>query len=268
MSLGLYYLPTTRRIELWSQLNVVEQVEEHRGFVEQVINKQCQKLGQSSIWEAITAGTHGIDTLTPSQLQHHLDLGVEYLRRVHHFDYWQLRQYDSIFDLETHSPGYIRTSASSDASAFNHWSSHFHQKLSIVLDPDLFLTQIRQKPISVIVEEKMNAHINQEDETRFRCQVLDCTKLFKDRPFVLKHIEKRHSEWLDEIKAEAGLVHAYLLDPNREPAYKNHYERRNERRRSPVQNRRPQVRYDRPPPKVRMYRDLDAPTEDTPELDY
>lgn len=269
---------------LWSQLNDEGQVEQHLAQVEEILVQKEAKLETEALWPVIKARLE-------KELRQQLDVGVELLRRVHAFDYWQLQQYDSLMDLEVHSLPYVRASeegTQSDNSAFDRWSTMFTKKLQILLDPTTYLAQLRQKPLEETVEEVMHSKIRKEDETRYRCQVLDCTKLFKDIPFVQKHIEKRHGEWLDQVRREAELLLRYLSDPNKTLPYKEFREpkmkraqspndRRNRRRSSPGRNgyggpggrggpRDGRDDYRRP--RAESYRDLDRPAEDLPELDY
>ncbi|QSL65711.1 hypothetical protein MERGE_003024 [Pneumocystis wakefieldiae] len=77
------------------------------------------------------------------------------------------------------------------------------------------LLKLGGKPIDEAVELKIESHVKKEDEKRFRCSVNGCKKLFKGPEFVKKHIEKRHSEWLNEAKKEFILLNNYVLDTSR-----------------------------------------------------
>lgn len=55
--------------------------------------------------------------------------------------------------------------------------------------------------------------VKQEDINKYRCKVPECTKLFKGTDFWRKHVEKRHPEWYERIRAEVELVNTYVLDP-------------------------------------------------------
>ncbi|KAI9846303.1 MAG: hypothetical protein M1838_001333 [Thelocarpon superellum] len=97
--------------------------------------------------------------------------------------------------------------------AFN-WVRTFEDKLRQILDPDTVdLRKLGGVHADEAVEEEMAKFVRQEDESKFRCKVPDCTKLFKGQDFWKKHVEKRHPEWLESLRHEADLVNQYVLDP-------------------------------------------------------
>jgi hypothetical protein len=59
----------------------------------------------------------------------------------------------------------------------------------------------------------MSQYVKQEDESKYRCKVPECTKLFKGTDFWRKHVEKRHDEFYARIVADVELVNTYVLDP-------------------------------------------------------
>lgn len=150
-----------------------------------------------------------------------LDLLVEYLRQVHFFHFYTITECDSIYELEKLFPGKIvRLSNQSNNFQFcfkqELWRANFVEKMNIFLYPEKAdLVKLGAKPLDEAIEHKIESHIKQEDEKRFRCSVNDCKKLFKGPEFVKKHIEKRHSEWLDEGKKEFVLLNNYVLDTSR-----------------------------------------------------
>ncbi|EFR02250.1 hypothetical protein MGYG_05252 [Nannizzia gypsea CBS 118893] len=97
--------------------------------------------------------------------------------------------------------------------AFN-WVRTFEDKLMQILEPEnVDLKKLGGKPVEEAVEDELARYVKQEDESKFRCKVPECTKLFKAHNFWRKHVEKRHEEWFAEIKSELSLVNAYALDP-------------------------------------------------------
>ncbi|KAF4122449.1 Arsenite-resistance protein 2 [Geosmithia morbida] len=99
------------------------------------------------------------------------------------------------------------------ARAYN-WVKTFEDKLTQVLDPQsVDLRKLGGRPIDEVIEEELAKHVKQEDEHKWRCKVGDCIKLFKEEHFWKKHVDKRHSDWLDDLKQEFELVNAYVLDP-------------------------------------------------------
>ncbi|TQB69587.1 hypothetical protein MPDQ_001668, partial [Monascus purpureus] len=99
--------------------------------------------------------------------------------------------------------------------AFN-WVKTFEDKLLQILEPDnVDIQKLGGKPVDEALEEELSKYVKQEDESKFRCKVPECTKLFKAEHFWRKHVEKRHTEWFENIKSDLSLVNAYVLDPAR-----------------------------------------------------
>ncbi|KAI9367571.1 hypothetical protein BJX61DRAFT_547356 [Aspergillus egyptiacus] len=99
--------------------------------------------------------------------------------------------------------------------AFN-WVRTFEDKLLQLLEPEnVDIVKLGGKPVDEALEEELEKHVKQEDESKFRCKVPECTKLFKAEHFWRKHVEKRHAEWYERIKSDLILVNAYVLDPAR-----------------------------------------------------
>ena len=112
--------------------------------------------------------------------------------------------------------------------AFN-WVKTFEDKLLQILEPEKAdLKKLGGMPLEDALNEELDKFVKQEDESKFRCKVPDCTKLFKGRDFWRKHVEKRHAEWYDAIKKDVSrlivwytktnlskleLVNTYVLDP-------------------------------------------------------
>jgi uncharacterized C2H2 Zn-finger protein len=86
--------------------------------------------------------------------------------------------------------------------AFN-WVKTFEDKLTQILDPlSADIRKLGGRPADEAVEEELLKHVKQEDEHKWRCRAPECTKLFKEEHFWKKHVEKRHTEWLDSLKQE------------------------------------------------------------------
>ncbi|KAI4101299.1 MAG: hypothetical protein LQ339_005097 [Xanthoria mediterranea] len=98
--------------------------------------------------------------------------------------------------------------------AFN-WVKIFEEKILQILEPEhVDVKKLGGKPLEEGLGEELKKFVKQEDEAKFRCKVPDCTKLFKGESFWKKHVEKRHTEWLDNIKKDLNLVNTYVLDPS------------------------------------------------------
>jgi uncharacterized C2H2 Zn-finger protein len=84
--------------------------------------------------------------------------------------------------------------------AFN-WVKTYEDKLLQLLEPDsVDLKKLGGKPLEEALEDEMVKFVKQEDESKWRCKVPECTKLFKGQNFWRKHVEKRHDEWYEKLK--------------------------------------------------------------------
>ena len=98
--------------------------------------------------------------------------------------------------------------------AFN-WVKTYEEKVLQILEPEYAdLKKIGGKPVEEALDEELLKYVKQEDESKFRCKVPECTKLFKAENFWRKHIEKRHDEWYNQVKNDLALVNTYVLDPS------------------------------------------------------
>ena len=94
--------------------------------------------------------------------------------------------------------------------AFN-WVKTFEEKLLQILEPEnVDITKLGGKPVDEAVQEELAKYVKQEDESKYRCKVPECTKLFKAESFWYKHVEKRHSEWYENIRNDVGLLFPFL----------------------------------------------------------
>jgi len=116
--------------------------------------------------------------------------------------------------------------------AFN-WVKTYEDKLLQILEPEnADLKKLGGKPPEEGLEEELAKFVKQEDENKWRCKapIPECTKLFKGHNFWRKHVDKRHSEWLEKLKRDVSfriaksmgtqlilfqieLVNTYVLDP-------------------------------------------------------
>lgn len=88
--------------------------------------------------------------------------------------------------------------------AYN-WVRTFEDKINQILHPEAVdIRKLGGKPVDDAVQDELSKYVKQEDEHKWRCKVPDCTKLFKEEHFWRKHVEKRHSEWLDKLKEEVS----------------------------------------------------------------
>lgn len=86
--------------------------------------------------------------------------------------------------------------------AFN-WVKTFEEKILQILEPEnVDIKKLGGKPLEEGLNEELKKFVKQEDESKFRCKVPECTKLFKGENFWRKHVEKRHEEWYNNIKTD------------------------------------------------------------------
>ncbi|KAI1394123.1 uncharacterized protein F4822DRAFT_37324 [Hypoxylon trugodes] len=94
------------------------------------------------------------------------------------------------------------------------WVKTFEDKITQILEPETVdIRKLGGKPTEDALNDELSKFVKQEDEHKWRCKVPECTKLFKEDHFWKKHVEKRHTEWLDTMKQEFDLINAYVLDP-------------------------------------------------------
>ncbi|GAB1741376.1 hypothetical protein NU219Hw_g6612t1 [Hortaea werneckii] len=97
--------------------------------------------------------------------------------------------------------------------AFN-WVKTFEEKILQLLEPEnCNLRKLGGVPEEEGVEEELLKFVKQEDASKYRCKVPDCTKLFKGTDFWRKHVEKRHEDFHASIADTIKLVNTYVLDP-------------------------------------------------------
>lgn len=88
--------------------------------------------------------------------------------------------------------------------AFN-WVKTFEEKILQILEPETVdVKKLGGKPLEEGLDEELKKFVKQEDESKFRCKVPECTKLFKGNSFWRKHVEKRHFEWYESIKNDVS----------------------------------------------------------------
>ncbi|KAG4304630.1 hypothetical protein PORY_002023 [Pneumocystis oryctolagi] len=219
----------TRKILLPPSMSTLENLSQDLEFAIQAVKKMDKKIDENvDFTEEIkeymasvfsNSSENSSDDL--KMIKKTLDLFVEYLRYVHSFHFYTVTEYDSIYELEKQFPGqFVRLPVPQDDFELSFkqelWRAQFVEKMKIFLNSEKAdLVKLGAKPFDEAIEFKIESHIRQEDEKRFRCSVNDCKKLFKGPEFVRKHIEKRHSEWLNDAKKELILLNNYVLDTSR-----------------------------------------------------
>lgn len=86
--------------------------------------------------------------------------------------------------------------------AYN-WVKTFEDKIKQILEPEsVDIRKLGGKAVDEAVTEESAKFVKQEDEHKWRCKVPECAKLFKEEHFWRKHVEKRHADWLEDLKKE------------------------------------------------------------------
>ncbi|TGZ80079.1 hypothetical protein EX30DRAFT_68890 [Ascodesmis nigricans] len=216
--------------KLEAEIRVDDSMEDYEGW--EAIKEKVESWGSGERERRQTTeeeGEEGAESeVELTILKKKIDIGVEYLRRAFNFCMYCVSCSDSIHELTRKCPGgHIRRPTPSpdytaDARTIN-WTKTWQEKLELFVNPpdpdsDDYEERLRKvggKPVRVYVEDEIQKCVKQEDEGKYRCRVGTCTKLFKGEEFWRKHLDKKHSDWLDQIRADATLVNAYVCDPTR-----------------------------------------------------
>jgi len=90
--------------------------------------------------------------------------------------------------------------------AFN-WVKTFEDKVYQILEPEsVDIKKLGGRSVDDALEDELKKYIKQEDESKFRCKVPECTKLFKGETFWRKHVEKRHEEFYYALKKDVSFL--------------------------------------------------------------
>lgn len=85
------------------------------------------------------------------------------------------------------------------------WVTRYEDMLRQIVEPEsVDLKKLGARTVDEALDEDLKAfRIAEAEEDRFKCKITDdCKKMFKAEHFWRKHVEKRHSEWLQEMKME------------------------------------------------------------------
>jgi hypothetical protein len=64
------------------------------------------------------------------------------------------------------------------------------------------------------IDDYVKEHVLKEHESKYKCQVGECSKAFKGFDYVEKHILSKHPEEIDRIRGEVEYFNNYVCDPN------------------------------------------------------
>ncbi|CEI97683.1 hypothetical protein RMCBS344292_11813 [Rhizopus microsporus] len=155
-----------------------------------------------------------------------LDMLITYLRRVHMYCYYCGVECDSLEELnrkccEPHCRASPEASSPSDSKSKNEkgviqWAKNLDQKISLKIHtPDeRELKKLGGRVLQSEIDDFLREHVLQEHESKFKCQVGECSKAFKGLPFVEKHIMTKHADEIERKKTEVEYFNNYVCDPN------------------------------------------------------
>lgn len=92
------------------------------------------------------------------------------------------------------------------------WVTRYEDMLRQVVEPETVdVKKLGARPVDEALEEDLKEFRKAEDD-RYRCKIAeDCKKMFKAEHFWRKHVEKRHTEWLEGMKKEVSSWNIWLL---------------------------------------------------------
>ncbi|KAI9202777.1 uncharacterized protein BJ171DRAFT_166970 [Polychytrium aggregatum] len=165
-----------------------------------------------------------------AKIKKSLDLYIEYLRRVHLFDYYSGFETDSPEDFCRRSVlSYRKTPASVEARQNQNKTGapsrpenvpqileKIDQRIQLRITKPEDGTQVEKlggKSIESAIDKVADEYIMKVDEGKYRCR--ECQKLFKGDEFVRKHIKGKHPQLTEKPRLETLFFNAYIRDPNK-----------------------------------------------------
>ncbi|KAI9269863.1 hypothetical protein BY458DRAFT_510644 [Sporodiniella umbellata] len=162
------------------------------------------------------------------KIKKRLDMIIAYLRRVHMYCYYCAMECDSVEELnrkccEPHCRSTVDDQTNTDArqpskneKGATLWAKNLDQKISMKVNtPDeRELKKLGGKLFQTEIDEFVRVHVLKEHESKFKCQVKECSKAFKGYDYVEKHILTKHADEIDRRKIEVDYFNNYVCDPN------------------------------------------------------
>ncbi|GAA5807692.1 hypothetical protein MFLAVUS_001066 [Mucor flavus] len=159
-----------------------------------------------------------------------LDMIIIYLRRVHMYCYYCALECDSLEELNKKCcEPHCRATASNvideptdpkliakNERGVAQWAKNLDQKISMKIHTpdDRELKRLGGRVLQSEIDDYVKEHVLKEHESKYKCQVGECSKAFKGFDYVEKHILSKHPEEIDRIKAEVEYFNNYVCDPN------------------------------------------------------
>ncbi|KAJ3392856.1 hypothetical protein HDU84_003340 [Entophlyctis sp. JEL0112] len=176
------------------------------------------------------------------QMKLRLDFLIEYLRRVHWYDYYSGIEAAGPEDFLRRSWVYLRSKNAGNVAGQQQQQQYpsdrkqqqpEHTRLIERLDSRVILrtlnlaTDVSETPpwggahllklggqeVEKYVDKKLDALVAEVDEEKFRCA--ECSKLFRGKEFVKKHLRGKHESLVTGFETEILFFNAYVRDPNR-----------------------------------------------------
>lgn len=151
-----------------------------------------------------------------------LDRMILYLRLTHSIDYYNHCEYPHEDEMPNRC-GIIHARITSPNSKVTsdevaEYCKSFKQKCHHLLDPskeltDEEITDLGKKNPDAEVEKFIAANTQELGPEKWLCPLSG--KKFKGPEFVLKHIQNKHAEKIDEVRLECEYFNNYLQDPKR-----------------------------------------------------
>ncbi|KAI7904590.1 uncharacterized protein BX663DRAFT_502898 [Cokeromyces recurvatus] len=165
------------------------------------------------------------------KLKKSLDMIIAYLRRVHMYCYYCALECDSSEELtrkccdphcrilSTQKSEESNTDPKQIAKAergMAQWAKNLDQRISLKIHTpdDHEIKRLGGLILQTELEEFVKEHVLKEHESKYKCQVGECSKAFKGFDYVEKHILTKHPEETERIKTKVEYYNNYVLDPN------------------------------------------------------
>ncbi|KAI8804089.1 hypothetical protein BJ742DRAFT_465431 [Cladochytrium replicatum] len=149
------------------------------------------------------------------KLKRSLDLYIEYLRRVHLYDYYSGYEGNSPEDFSRRCPPSLRRQDPNsdlgprDQRVKEQIDLKVRVRMNTAIDGD-DITGLGGKTLTTEIEKASSEFITRVDEGKYRCK--HCGKLFKGEQFVQKHLKVKHEDKFDTVKADLVFFNRFARD--------------------------------------------------------